>query len=220
MRPLVALALVACSHASQEPRGDWCGTERAEIRYAGELLAKCDAGDFIACDRAKERCAAGGDRFFCAEAPPKSIATPAELRARLASGCRAGDSQDCLEHGELLDRDGDNPQASYQDACDRGLSTGCGRVSELVAKHAREAEDTGDFREAGRLYRLGCYKHNNTDACTALEQFRQRGKHEATECEAYWQRDVCVRAADILRATSQGPADEARAEAIKRRFSL
>jgi hypothetical protein len=216
MRFVLALVLVACS--SPEPRGDWCGTTRAEIRWAGELLEKCDGGDFLACERAKTECDRG-NKFFCASAPPKTTATPAELRARLASGCNDGHhAQDCFEHAELLERAGENPEASYQRACEWGEQTSCTHVRDRIAARATAAEDAGDWNEAARLHRLGCYKHSSVDACTALEALRARAKREATECEA-GRADFCDRAAGMLHATSQGPVDDARADALKRRIS-
>jgi hypothetical protein len=148
------------------------------------------------------------------DAPPKTIVTPLELRARLAAGCDRGEARDCFEHGVLLERAGENPDASFARACEHGEHEACWRSDDRTAAHAREAEDAGDWTEAARLYRLGCYKNNVPQECTRLEYLRGRAKSEALECEAGGSRDVCERAATMLRATSQGPADEARAKRI------
>jgi len=215
MRYVFALALVACSH-STEMRGDWCGTDRAEIRWAGELAEKCGAGDFLACERAEAECKRSA--FFCLQNAPATKSTPEELRARLASSCAAGASDDCVELGDLLERIGEDPESTYEHACERGVTTACSRTGYLVSAHAAEAEKAANWDEAAQLHRLGCFKYNVPDECDALELLRARAKREATECEA-GQHEICELAAAMLHATSQSPADEARADALKRRIS-
>ena len=143
---------------------------------------------------------------------------PLELRARVASGCDRGQTDDCLEHAELLERAGEDPEPAYQRACDRGEQSACTRVGERVSARATQAENAGDWNEAARLHRLACFKNNVGSECIALEAFRTRAKHEASECEG-GQTDVCARAAGMLRAASQGPGDDARADQLQRRFS-
>lgn len=219
MRLVFALVLAACSSHQAEMRGDWCGTDRANVRWAGELAEKCDGGNFLACERADKECQRGGyGKLFCREGAPAKTSTPLELRARLASGCEKGQSQDCFDHGVLLERAGEKADASFERACEYGDSEGCWRVADLTSAHASEAENAGDWKEAARLRRLGCYKNNLPNECTALEDFRSRARSEALSCEA-GSLDVCERAAAMLRATSQGPADDARADALKRKIS-
>ena len=216
MRYVFALALAACSHTT-EMRGDWCGTDRAQIRFAGELAEKCDAGDFLACERSEAECKRGS-AFFCREAAPKTMATPEQLRARLASSCANGASDDCIELGDLLERVGEDPESTYKHACERGVTTACSREGYRVSARAAEAEKAADWNEAASLHRLGCFKYNVPDECNALELLRARAKHEATECEA-GEHALCMLAAAMLHATSQGPADEERVDALKRRIS-
>jgi len=214
---VLTLTMVGCSSHTSEMRGDWCGTDRAQIRYAGELLEKCDGGDFLACERADAECNRG-NKFFCPNAPPRMVATPLQLRARVTTGCDAGKSEDCMELAQLLERAGEDAEPVYQRECDRGHNDACARVGDRISARAVQAENAGDWTEAARLHRVGCFKDNVGSECTALEAFRKRAKLEADGCEA-GQTDVCQRAAGMLRAASQGPSDEARADALERRFS-
>jgi hypothetical protein len=214
---VVVLALTACSSHAPELRGDWCGTTRAEIAWAGELAEKCDGGDFLACERAEVECKRGS-LFFCRTNAPAKTATPVELRARLAPSCDAGKSADCLELAELLVRAGEDPEGPYLRACERGESVACARLGDRISARATAAESAGDWNEAAHLHRLACFKNDVPDECAALEAFRARAKREARECEA-GRVDFCERAAGMLRAASQGPADDARANALTRRIS-
>jgi hypothetical protein len=215
MRLVFVLALTACaSHTAIQGE---CGTQRADIAWAGELLTRCDAGDFLACERAKERCD-GGTRYFCAEAPPKSTATLPELRARFEVSCKAGKAEACRDEAELATRAGDDPEPFYVRACDWGDSQACWQLGSLFWARGKAADQAGDWKEAGRLFRLACFKHNVSEACSALEYLRADAKHYAIECEA-GRDDVCERAAITLHATSQGPADDTRADAIRRKIS-
>lgn len=217
MRVVFALALASCSSHSREMRGDWCGTTRAELHWAGELAEKCDGGDFLACERAEVECRRG-TKFFCRDHAPAKTATPEELRARFASACDAGKADACVDEAELLARAGADPEPVYRRACDWGDHTACFELGSRVSAHATVAKNAGDWNEAVRLYRLACFKHHVSDACTSLEAFRASARSEAGECEA-GRGDVCDRAADMLHAASQGPADDARADALKRNIS-
>jgi len=231
MRPFFALALTTTACTSHtEMRGDWCGTTRAEIHHAGELAEKCDDGDFLACERAETECKRGA-AFFCRDHAPAKTATPVELRARFASACDAGKADACVDEAELAVRAGEDPEQLYRRACDRGDSTACFELGSRLSARASVAKDARDWNKAVRPYRLACFKQNVSEACTALEAFRASARSEAGECEAgravggsgeagtpQWQ-SVCERAAAMLRAVSQGPADEARADALSRKIS-
>ena len=217
MRVLFVLTLTACSSHSQEMRGDWCGTTRAEIRWAGELAEKCDAGDFLACERAEAECKRGS-AFFCRDHAPAKTATREELRARFASACDAGKADACVDEATLLVRAGEDPEPLYRRACDWGDHTACFELGSRVSARATVAKNAGDWNEAVRLYRLACFKSNVSEACTSLEAFRASARSEAVECESGMD-DVCERAAGMLHAASQGPADDARAGALERKIS-
>jgi hypothetical protein len=251
-------------------RGDWCGTDRAELHYLGDRAEKCKAGDVFACADARRACRTRGiscegivppttnalldecvaresDGEVCRALEEDAALSAPSLRALFQKGCDDADAESCFHLGLVREHAGEDPEAAYTRACERAAGGACARLGDrtrargeqvraaelyfqacnhgaahgcdaldAIATDARELETAARYDEEVRLLRAGCFKWQRPSACNALEDFRARARRDGDACES-GQSDACERGAAMIRAASQGPADDARAEALKGR---
>jgi hypothetical protein len=238
-------------------RGDWCGTDRAELHYLGERAERCKTGDVFACADARRACAKRGiscegivppatnalvdeciereskEGELC-RAPEEAAALGApSLRALYQDGCDHADAESCFHLGLIREHGSEDPDAAYTRACERSVGGACARLGDRTrargeqvraaelyfqacnhgATHGCDALDSiiadasaletaAHYGDAVRLLRAGCFKWLRGGACTALDDFRARAKRD--------------RNAAMIRAASQGPADDALADYLDR----
>ena len=273
MRPPVFVflcALVGCAASGPERRADWCGTERASLRYLGDLTERCKTGDVYACAVARGECTKRSGAW-CAESLPaatdplldeclarealdgerclspnvaSTLAGRPELSGLYRKGCDGADWNDCFELGLVREHAGEDPDAEYARACDRDVGAACARLGDRKrarredadalffractrgASHgcdvldervraAADLERAGRYDDAVRVDRLACFKWSRQQGCAELESFRARASGLASLCES-GDRSACKRASGMVRAASQGPRDDARADALMR----
>ena len=264
---VVVAAAAACANAP-EPRGDWCGTDRARLHETGELAQACGAGDLYACAAGRVECRR--DRWACVEPPvlgtdealdrclarerDEGVRCDAAAADGLATGaapaiaklCAAGDWRACHESALVAEhaRETTDVDARYRAACDRGVGAACARAGqrawdrgdartaiELVVRacgdsesracavrdsivgRASELEDAGRYDDLVAVLRIGCFRGNDTEACGALDAFRERARAAADSCAGSVSR--CRAPAAMIRAASQGPADLERARRLE-----
>jgi len=223
-------------------RGDFFGCAEARTLCESRGVRACD--DLPPGDAGLDACVAGEalEGAWCdASAENAALAAPG-LRERLAKAC-ADDVVACWKLGLVDEHGGRDPDASYERACEHGVAPACARRGDRARAHgdarandwslracrggarrgcdaldelvrgARDDERAGRWDDVVRIYRLACFAWSRSDACDALDDFRARARREAMVCES-GEHEACGRASAMIRAASQGPRDDARADAL------
>jgi hypothetical protein len=154
------LFVAACAHKTKDPyQSDWCGTDRANLRYFGAVLAECKQGALYACETAAQECARGESWLCVAKTPaPDDVALAECFQRELEQGVLCEDTdaetviakypralslyergcadhkwQACYEAALLHEHRGDKIDiAAYKNACDAGMPGGCKRLEALA----------------------------------------------------------------------------------------
>jgi hypothetical protein len=168
---LISLCLTAAACAAHaEPRGDWCGTDRATLHAAGDLRQACALGDVGACEETGKACETSGGLFARAACDAR-YAPPWRPSADDVAGALALYEKWCALVG-MPGEWGNHPEGCVKlarfyrsgrgvhaidvararalavRACERGVHDGCLDAGEMEADAGLSAAAVTHFREA------------------------------------------------------------------------